>query len=217
MSAGSAARTAAPPRGACRPRPRSRAPASDPLERPVRRGRKLDPDRVPGAYLAAGEHDAHHAGSAYHRAGVVAVDQGGHQPVLDAVELSARVAQPGHFDHCGVAQVQPGPGGQAEQVDPAGGDVLTHLTCGNGEALGGEVGVQLGVDQVHLAEVGLARVARHPAAVLDPGAGVRVVPDLFDVLPGRRGVDQPAVADVDPDVVQVAVVEDQVAGHEFVA
>ena len=43
--------------------------------------------------------------------------------------------------------------------------------------------VQLGVDQVHLAQVGLGRVARHPRAMLDRHAQMRVA---LDAQPGQQ-------------------------------
>ena len=73
-----------------------------------------------------------------------------------------------------VAQPQPGAGGQREQVHAAGGDVLAHLAGRDVEAAGRQLVVQLGVDQVHLAQVGLRRVAPHARAVLHGRAGVGV-------------------------------------------
>ena len=67
---------------------------------------------------------------------------------------------------------------EAEQVDAGRRDVLAHLTgLQPREALLGELVVQLGVDEVHLAQVGLRRVAAHVRAVLDGRAAVRVALD----------------------------------------
>ena len=94
-------------------------------------------------------------------------------PGCDPIQLSARIAQARHLDHRRVAQAQPGAGRQPQQVDAAGGDVLAHLPGHHREPGGPELLVQLGVDQVHLAQVGLVRVAGDARAVLDrlrPGA-----------------------------------------------
>jgi hypothetical protein len=48
---------------------------------------------------------------------------------------------------------------RAQQIDAACRDVLAHLTGLHREAVAAQFIVQFGVDQVHLAQVGLARVA----------------------------------------------------------
>ncbi len=67
--------------------------------------------------------------------------------------------------------------------DAAGRDVLAHLTGRDGEAGGRQLSMQLRVEQVHLAQIGLGRIARHPRAVLDRLAHVRVV---FDSEPRQE-------------------------------
>ena len=76
------------------------------------------------------------------------------------------------------------PVGSPSRSTPAGRDVLAHLPRRHGEAGGAQLVVQLGVDQVHLAQVGLGRVARHPRAVLDGHALMRVA---LDAEPGQPG------------------------------
>jgi hypothetical protein len=88
--------------------------------------------------------------------------------------------------------VQSRAGRQGEQIDAAGGDVLAHLSRGHGEARATQLVVQFGVKQVHLAQVGLTRVARHTRAMLDGpaemGVSLHAEPcEQPDVLPIRLG------------------------------
>jgi hypothetical protein len=108
---------------------------------------------------------------------LVAVQDGRHQALLEMVELDARVAQPGHLHDRLRSQPQAGTRRQREQLDAARRDVLPHAAGGDVEALRAQLVVQLAVDEVHLAEVGLARVAGHPGAMLDGPAQVGVALD----------------------------------------
>ena len=80
---------------------------------------------------------------------------------MEPVELRAGVAEPGHLDDRLRAEVEPRPAPEREQVDAACGDVLAHRAGTDGEAGDRELVVQLAVDQVHLPQVRLRRVARH--------------------------------------------------------
>jgi hypothetical protein len=73
-----------------------------------------------------------------------------------------------------LTQPQPRSHRQPQQVDPARRHVLAHLAGPHLEAAPRELLVQLGVDQVDLAQVGLGGVAADPRAVLDGRAGVGV-------------------------------------------
>src|SRR3954466_13538665 len=101
-------------------RPRSAGPLSfsgrrsqvarlDLLQLPVRFHRQLDRDRVAPPHLAACHHDPHHAGLAHQLAVPVAVEHGARQPLLEAVELLAGVAQAGDLDDGVGAESQPRP------------------------------------------------------------------------------------------------------------
>jgi hypothetical protein len=122
----------------------------------MRPRRQLHADRVPGADDPSDEHDSHDTGLTHELAVGVAVEQGRHEPVGEPVELHARVAQ-AHDLHDGVvAKVQPGAGGQPEQVHPTGQHVLADVP-GVHVVRGPQLVEQLGVDEVHLAEVGIRR------------------------------------------------------------
>src|SRR5690348_7851298 len=101
------------------------------VELPVGRRRQLDPDRVAFADLAALQHDPHDPGLADQVAIRIARQGRRHQPGLQLVELAARVAQAGHLNDRILAQMEPRPGRQPEQIDSLGRDVLAHLPGGD--------------------------------------------------------------------------------------
>ncbi len=143
----------------------------------MRLGWKLDPYGITGRYLPSGQNDTHDARLADDLALLVTLERRGHEPWLDLIELHAGVPETGHFDDSGIAQAEPSPRGQREQMNPARGDVLTHLSSRHGEAVRPEAVVKLGVDQMDLAQIRLARIARDPRAMLNRPAHVRVTLD----------------------------------------
>src|ERR1043165_9431275 len=107
-------------------------------ERLVWLGGEHDADLVARTDHAAGEHDGHHPGLADQVAFLVTVDRLLEQAVLEQVELQARAGQAGDLDDRVRTQVQAGAGGQAGQVDAAGGDGLADLSglAGGGRGAG---------------------------------------------------------------------------------
>lgn len=96
------------------------------------------------------------------------------QPFLKLVDLLARISQAGDFQHRLGAQAQAGAGRKVEQSYPAGGDVLSQLAGLHLEAGPIQLIQQLLVNQVHLAEVRLARILFHSRAMLHSGACVGI-------------------------------------------
>src|SRR5918997_4276520 len=155
----------------------SRVPLLNLFERAVGLRRQLDAYPVAGSHLAARDHDAHDAGFPHEVALFVAIEDGRHEAVLEAVELPAGVAQARHPDERLLAEAERGPGRQAEQVDAAGGYVLAHLPGPDVEARRPQLVVELRVYQVDLPEVRSRRVPSHPGAVLHRLAHVGVALD----------------------------------------
>src|SRR5215472_18325465 len=125
---------------------------SDRHKRVVRVRRQLDTDGIAGADLAAGDDDAHNAGLAHQIAALVASQCRRHQSILNVVELAARVAQTGYLDDRRRAEMQLRAGRQPQQIDAARRDVLAHLPGRDGEAALPQLVVQLGMDQMDLAQ-----------------------------------------------------------------
>ena len=102
---------------------------------------------------------------------------GRQQSGLKSIDLRARVAQAGQFDDRLGADAQMRASGQAQQLDAAGGDVLAELARRDREASCRQCAQQFGVEQMHLAQVGLQRVARYARAMLHGTAAMRVALD----------------------------------------
>src|SRR4029079_13986617 len=149
----------------------------DGLQASMRRCRQFDLDGVARRHVAAREHDAHDARLADKGAVRIAIEHGGHESLLKAIDLDARIAQPGDLDHGAGTDVQPRAGRQRQQVDAARGDVLAELAGRHAEACGAQLLEQFGVDEMNLTQVRAGRVARNPRAMLDGDAGVRVAFD----------------------------------------
>jgi hypothetical protein len=93
---------------------------------------------------------------------------------LEAVELGTGIAQTGELDNRRDAEVQPRADWQAQQVNAPRGDILPHLASAHGEPARPEFVVQFSMHEVHLPQIGLARIARHTRAMLHGCAHVRV-------------------------------------------
>jgi hypothetical protein len=139
----------------------------DRLKHSMRLRRQLDSDWVAGSHVAAGKDDAHDARFSDEVAALVAPQGRFHQALLNPVQLGTGIAQPRHLDEGVLAQLELCAGRKPEQIDAAGGHVFAHLPGRDGEPGVSKLVVQLGVNQVYLAQVGLALVACHARAMLD--------------------------------------------------
>ena len=149
------------------PKQRGRENASHRFECAMRMRRKLNAYGIARPYFAGGEHDCHHACSANQLAVLVAAQHGGLEPGLKPIDLHARIAQPGHLDHRGIAQMQFRAGWQRQEIEPAGGDVLAHVAGCYGKARRIQFFMQLTRHQVYLTQVGLRRIMRHSRPMFD--------------------------------------------------
>ena len=127
----------------------------------MRQHRWFDRDHVTGPDITSGKYDAHDTGFSDQRAVGVPVEHRGHQPGLEFVELNAGIAQPGDFDDSIAPEMQPRAGWQREQIDAARRDVLAEVTRHHRVAACAQFLEQLSVDEMHLAQVRLGRIARH--------------------------------------------------------
>jgi hypothetical protein len=106
---------------------------------------------------------------------VITIEQRCHQTGLKPVQLRTRIPQAGDLDDRRLPEVQPRTSGQAQEIDPASGDVLAHVPWPNRKAAGSELRQELGVNEVHLPEVWLAGVPSHPGEMLHGAATVRIL------------------------------------------
>lgn len=123
--------------------------------------RQSDQDRVGRANLAAGNDDAHNSRFADQVSRRVAIHDRRRQSRLMVVELAARIAQSGNFDHGLGAHAQASSTREREQINPARGDVFAHDAGADIEPGIPQRLDQCDVDQVDLAQIGLGRIAGH--------------------------------------------------------
>ena len=81
-------------------------------------GRQRNVDRVAGVDVAADAHDTHDARLANQIAARIVCQRRGHQSRGDAVELCARIAQPGDFDDGAAPMCSSVPVGNARSAMP---------------------------------------------------------------------------------------------------
>lgn len=128
-------------------------------------------------HSAAEDHDAHDTGPAYEGTVLVPGEYRAHQSRLEAVELSARVAEPCEGDQRRFAEQQQRAGRKRQEVDPSGGDVLAHVARADGEASLAELVLELAGDQVYLPEVGLPGIDGHARTMLHGRSAMSVTSD----------------------------------------
>ncbi len=137
-----------------------------PVERDMGFRRALNQDPVSGPDPPAPEHDRHDAALPDQVPGSVPVEQGFHQPRLQAVELCAGIAQARYPDQGRVAELQLCAQRELQQGDSTGKHIFSHRAGGYAEAFPGQLLEQLFMDQMHLPQVGLIWVLSHARAVL---------------------------------------------------
>src|SRR3954452_7500300 len=143
----------------------------------MRLRRQFNPNAVSWPNIAASDDDAHDPRLADEIAIGVPVQRCRHQSLLEAVDLDARIAQAGDFNDSAVAEMQPSPARQLQQVDTRGGDVLAEIAGPYGEARRMHFVEQLGVHQMHLAQIRLRRIPADVRTMLDGLAHMGVAID----------------------------------------
>ena len=138
------------------------------------RGGQDCPDGIPDMDHAPVQHNRHHACAPDHLTIRATRQHLGQEARTEGVNLRARVPQAGEFNDSLMAQMQHRATRQRQKVQPAQGDILAHLTRGDGQSLGRHLVQQFRADQMHLPQVRLARIARHARAVLDRHPTMRV-------------------------------------------
>ena len=172
---------------------------------------RLDLDGVFAGDVAACQDDGHDPSLADQAPVGIAVGDSLQQPWLEDFDLRARVTESGHLEHDGRAEVQPCAARQPEQVQALRRDVLTELTRTDIEALGAQLLEQLGVHQVHLAEVGLRRIGGYTGAVLHGHPSMGVSDDADPTLQCHE-----VLADLAEAVIPVAVNGDDGRAHDLI-
>jgi len=108
----------------------------------MRRWGQFDAYDVARLDPATHDDDAHHARLPNEIAFGIPVEHGREEPILEIVELRARVAQTRYLDNR-LTDMQPRSGRQVQEVDPVRGHVLAHVAGANVEAFRPQLIVQL--------------------------------------------------------------------------
>jgi hypothetical protein len=124
--------------------------------------------------FAIGSYDAHYACLADEFSVFKPNHRGGHQAGLQAIQLRAGIAESGDFHDRRIADPQLCANGKPEQIEPACGNVFAHRTWCYFKPLILQLIMQFGMDQVHLTQVWLVWIARHPRPVLHGFPAMRI-------------------------------------------
>lgn len=165
---------------------------SDPFQGAVRTGGQFHFDRVAGEHHTAFPHDAHDSGLAHDVPRLVTADDLFQQPILEVVDLQAGIAEAGDFQDRGGADAQQCADRQSEQVDTARGDVLAEFAGRHLEPFFTDLGEELFMNEVDLAQIRLGGILRDTRTVLDRHTGVHVSlhtepGEQSDAVPVRLG------------------------------
>lgn len=133
-----------------------------------------DLDRVSRTYDATGYYDTHHSNLTDYGAIRALVHHQAKKARLELVDLLAWVSKSREGDERVGAESKHRARWQAEQLQTARGDVLAEGAWGNDVTFGTELVVELGVDQMHLPEIGLSRIGCDSRPVLHSGAEVGI-------------------------------------------
>ena len=106
------------------------------------------------------------------------------RPGREGVDLRAGVAQAGELDQGVLPELQERVAREPKQFDAAGEDVLAHLPGGDVKAELAQLGMQLDMDEVYLAQVRLrgSAATRLRCCTVDPDMGIALHPQ-----PGKQG------------------------------
>ena len=154
---------------------RIRSRVSDWTERSMGFGRQMDGDRVAGAHWAASKHNAHDAGTARALAASRPMTP---KMLLQArtvaVHLGAGCAETGYLDYGTRTKIKSRAAWQRQEAEAFREDVFADFAGAECVPIRCELSQHLGGEQMHLAQVGLPRVAPPRVEVLDCRATVRV-------------------------------------------
>ncbi len=140
----------------------------------MRLRRQLDANGIARSDIPTLDNDGHDPRLSHQLAFVIATHYSGRQTSLITVQLSTRVPEPGHLDDGCIAQSQPRADRQSKQVNAAGGDIFTDISSCYYKACTLQVGKQLGVNKMDLAQIRQIMAQPQPGTMLNPPASMCV-------------------------------------------
>ena len=150
---------------------------------------KTDAYFVTWPNLPTGDDDTHDSCLADQTPVWSAMNQCCHKPLLELIELFARVAQTRELEDDMFADVQLGAFWQSQEINALDGDVLAELAGFDLETLSLKLGKKLAMDEMDLAQIGLRRVSGDARPVLDgyPAMGISLDSESCNNRDGRLG------------------------------
>jgi hypothetical protein len=175
-------------------------------------GRQLNCDGIIGTDGSVSGNHGHDTSLANQVARRIVIQDGRHQPWLKSVELNARISQSRELDDGGATDAQSSSAREREQRNSSSRNILPEVAGPDGEPAFGELGEELGVNQVHLPKIGLGRIARDARQMLYGAPRMRITFDAQvhaklnarldrlteGVSPTQRDADNDAVHGVTP-------------------
>ena len=120
-------------------------------------------DAIAGTHLAPDHHHAHDPALADERTVRRTVQNRPQQSRTEILDLTAGIAEARHFHDRLIAQAQPSPSRQAEQIDALRGHILAKMAGRDAaEAVARQFVEQLGMDEMDLPQIGLRGIDSHP-------------------------------------------------------
>ena len=140
----------------------------------MRQRRQLDRNPVPRPNHPTATHQRHNASLPDHLTIRPAPKHRRQQPALKPLDLSTRIPQSRHLQHHLPANPQQTTARQSKQIDAPGRNILAHIPRRYLKPLLPNLRKQLAMDQIHLPQIRLARIRRHPRAMLHPNPQVSI-------------------------------------------
>lgn len=190
----------------------------------MRQRRQFDNYRVIRLHRAACKNDGHDAGLANKFAIGRAIQHSIEKPGLEILYLGARVAQARCFQNDLVANSDQSALRQPQQIDPARGDVLAKICGRDIKTLFRKLVEKLGMNEMHLPQIGLRRIGPHNSYLIeitakvlkatDPETGKAMVDMILDEA-GQKGTGRWAAIEAQMLGVPATAIEAAVAARSL--
>lgn len=141
------------------------------------RGRQFDANRIVWTYWPAAQNNPHDARFADGLSICIAIENCREQAQLMVVELPARIAKTGHEHFRTTAELERRIPRQGQEIEATGENILAHRARADLEAFRFQLVMKFLMNEMHLPEIGLRRIGRHPRTMFDRHAHMGVTVD----------------------------------------
>lgn len=138
-----------------------------PLQRQEWRLGQLDNDAVTGTHTPASQHDGHYAGFSDQLALWPSAEHRRQQSLLPVIDLGTGIAKAGDFQNHFLADLKVRSSRETKRIYLLGRDVLAQISRPDPKTVLCNFVEQFGVDDVHLAKIGLCWISLDPRTMLN--------------------------------------------------